>query len=261
MNKKKFPVLMPVLAVVGTILLVLGLSMIIRVGINHSFISDYNNNVYASDKEEGLLVMNVPESYLPYYNLGNVSFKNGDYNGAIAYYNQALALNPPGKRECKVRINLALAMVYSIDLNHLDSQEKIDTALIILYKARDTLTTNGWAADNPADARDATAQQLKEDIDKLIEQLENPPEGGSGGSSEQNEPDSGESGDQGQGQSSGGDDAKNKKKLESQQKGALDEKSREQDDLEKSYGGQKYGSGSKENNNGEGSDSGYSNPW
>lgn len=252
---------MAVFGVAGVLLLALSLSAIIRVGINHSFISDYKKGVYAADKEEGLLFLNVPESYLPYYNLGNVAYKKGDYNSAIAYYTNALALNPPGKRECKVRINLALAMVYSIDLMHLDSQEKIDTALIILYKARDTLLENGWAADNPEDARDATAQQLKEDIDKLIEQLENPPEGGSGGGESDQQQDQPENDEGNQQQPSGGNDDKNKKQLEKQQKGALDEKSREQEDLEKSYGGKYSMDGDEDGNNGQGTDSGYSNPW
>ena len=260
MNDKKFPILMPILAVVGTALLVLALSVFIRIGINHSFISDYNNKVYASDKEEKLLKMNVPESYLPYYNLGDVAFKKGDYNSAIAYFNQALQLNPPGKRECRTRVNLALSMVYSIDFNHLDSQNKVDTALIILYKARDILKENGWAADDPEQARDATAQQLKEDIDKIIELLENPPEGGSGGDNSQDQPNSGDdSGNESQ-QPSGGNDEKSKKQLEKQQKGALDEKSREQDDLEKSTGG-KYNRNSDDEDGGQGSDSGYTNPW
>ena len=88
MNKKKFPVLMVVLGVVGTIMLVLGLAVFITVGLHHSFVSQYKKNVYAADKEQKLLVMNVPESYLPYYNLGNVSYKNGDYNGAFRLFVQ-----------------------------------------------------------------------------------------------------------------------------------------------------------------------------
>lgn len=250
---------MPVLAVVGTLILVLSLSIIIRVGVNHSFISDYRRGVYAADKEEKLLVLNVPESYLPYYNMGNVAFKNGDYNSAIAYYTQALSLKPTGKRECQVRINLALAMVYSIDLYHLDSQDKIDTALIILYKARDILMENGWAADDPAQARDATAQQLKEDIDRLIEQLENP-EGGGSGDSKDDQNNSGNSDDNNNQQPSGGKEDKHKDELRRQQKGALDEKSREQEDLDKSYDGRKY-NGKYSDDEGQGSDSGYSNPW
>lgn len=257
MNQKKSPVLMAILGIAGTILLVLGLSMFIKVGINHSFVSDYKKNVFAADKEKSLLNLNVPESYLPYYNLGNVAYKNGDYNGAIAYYNEALSHNPPKSRECDIRINLALSMVYTIDFNHLDSQDKVDTALIILYKARDILTEKGCAAENPEDAHNATAQQLKEDIDKLIDMLENPPEGGGSGDEPDQQQSSGSSGDEPQQQPSGGDD-KNKQKLEKQQKEALDEKSRQQEDLDKSYSG----SGRKEGDErGSSSDSGYTNPW
>ena len=253
-GKKKFPVLMVVLGIVGTILLALGLSIFIKVGINHSFISDYRKKVYAADKEQALLVMNVPESYLPYYNLGNVAYKNGDYNSAIAYYTQALQLNPPKHRECDIRINLALSMVYTIDFNHLDSQDKIDTALIILYKARDVLTEKGCAAENPEDAHNATAQQLKEDIDKLIEQLENPPEGGNGGGNQDEPEEPSNSGETPQQPSSGDDKVKNK--LKKQQKNALDDKTDQQENLEKGYNG-----GRNNNQNGSSSDSGYSNPW
>ena len=255
MNKKKFPVLMVVLGVVGTIMLVLGLAVFIKVGLNHSFVSQYKKNVYAADKEQKLLVMNVPESYLPYYNLGNVSYKNGDYNGAIAYYTEALQLHPPKERECDIRINLALSMVYTIDFNHLDSEDKVSTALIILYKARDILTEKGCAADKPEDAHNATAQKLKEDIDKLIDMLENPEGGGSGDNNQDQQQSSGNNGDDSQKQPSGGDD-KNKQKLEKQQKGAMDEKARQQEDLDKSYGRSKEGS-----QKGTSSDSGYTNPW
>lgn len=254
-DKKKFPGLTVILGVVGVILLILGLSIFIKVGINHSFISQYNKKVYAAEKEQALLVMNVPESYLPYYNLGNAAYKNGDYNSAIAYYNQALQLNPPKGRECDIRINLALSMVYTIDFNHLDSQDKINTALIILYKARDVLLEKGCAAENPEDAHNATAQQLKEDIDKLIEMLENPEKGGGSGDEPDTQQPSEGSGDDPQQPSSGDDKMKNR--LRKQQKDALDEKTEQQEDLEKGYnGGRNSG-----NKTGSSSDSGYTNPW
>jgi tetratricopeptide (TPR) repeat protein len=170
---KKFPFKTVLLGLITVALFILAATLVWRLAVNHSFISDYKRQVYASDKEDQLLKMNSPESYLPYYNLGNVSYKNGDYNAAIAYYNKALENDPPKNRECLIRINLALSMCNTIDFYHIDSKEKVDTTLIVLYKARDILTEKGCASEEGHDGHNADAQQLKEDIDRLIEQLEN----------------------------------------------------------------------------------------
>ncbi len=69
---------------------------------------------------------------------------------------------PPESKECDIRVNLALSLCDTIDFYHLDSQDKIDTALFILYKARDVLTEKGCAAEAEGEkGHDPEAQQLK----------------------------------------------------------------------------------------------------
>ena len=54
------------------------------------------------------------------------------------------------------------------------AKNKLIMALFVLYQARDVLLENGWAVNEGDNYRDKDAQQLKEDIDKMIEKLKNP---------------------------------------------------------------------------------------
>ena len=134
-NLKKIPLRVYFMLMMTLILGIAGAILIVRIITNHQFVTAYAKGEYLVEEEATLLSLNVPESYLPYYNLGNVAYEGGDYNSAIGYYSHALALFPVGQKECDVRINLALSMCYSIDFQHLESQDKVDTALLILYKA------------------------------------------------------------------------------------------------------------------------------
>lgn len=157
----------------GILFTVISVLLIIKLVTNHNFITDYNNGIYSTEKEEGLLTLNYPESYLPYYNMGTAAYNNNDYNTAIGYFLQALKNDPPKEdKDCKIRINLALSYCYTINFNTLDSVKRIDNAIEILTTARNVLLENGCATDDPENpGHDADAQQLKDDIDKKIEEL------------------------------------------------------------------------------------------
>ena len=171
---KKTPLRYIFLIAFSLVMLIAGASIVARVLVNMAFVDKYKKDQYDMKLEEKLLFLNFPESYVPYYNLGNASYKDLRYSEAVGYYKEALKMYPPDKKECSIRINLALAMCNTIDFTDLSSQEKIDTAIFILYQARDVLLENGWAVNEGDDYRDADAQKLKEDIDKMIEKLENP---------------------------------------------------------------------------------------
>ena len=109
----------------GVLLLAFALYMGIRYFMNTKFLSAYKAGNYETEIEEDLTKMNLIESYLPYYNLGNVAYKNGEYNRAIAYYKQALEKEPPKYKECPIRVNLALAMIQKIDFNDLSTEKKL----------------------------------------------------------------------------------------------------------------------------------------
>ncbi|WP_029232413.1 tetratricopeptide repeat protein [Butyrivibrio sp. VCB2006] len=259
MDFKKIPIKIYGLIVLAVVLAVLAGILTTRILVNHSFVKAYNKGDYQTQKEESLLVGNVPEGYLPYYNLGNVAFERKDYNSAIGYYNKALERYPVGKKECDIRINLALAMCYSIDFDALTTQEALDTAQLILIKARDILLENNWATDNGVGHRDDDAQQLKEDIDRMLEQLQN-----KNGDQSQDDDENAQQKDDNKGQNSdGSDQSKNnsekekrqKDKLDKNKKNAMEERQKDQDFLDK------YGNyGNDENGNEVGGGGSYK-PW
>lgn len=231
---KKIPLRYYFWLAIGLIFLAVGIFILTRILTNHSYVESYNRGEYKTEKEEGLLGLNVPEGYVPYYNLGNAYYRMGDYNSAIGYYNQALLQHPAEPRDCQIRINLALAMLKTIDFYNLNSQEKIDTALFMLYKARDVLTENGCASEEGSDGHNADAQKLKEDIDKLIEQLENPD---SSGSSNNNNDQSNSNNDNDNSSGSESKPSEREKKvqgeLEDKKKNAMEDRKDQQEDMEK----------------------------
>ena len=171
---KKTPLRYIFLLVFSLIICIAGASIVTRVLFNKVFVKRYNAGNYDMRLEEKLLFLNFPESYVPYYNLGDAYYKEECYSEAASFFTEALKMYPPEEKECSIRINLALALCNTIDFTDLSSQDKIDTAIYVLYKARDVLLENGWAVEEGDNFKDADAQQLKEDIDKMLEKLENP---------------------------------------------------------------------------------------
>ena len=216
---KKTPLRYIFLLIFSLVICIAGASIVLRVLFNKSFVRKYNGGVYDKRTEERLLFLNFPESFLPYYNLGNAYYKEECYSEAVGCYTEALKMYPPDEKECSIRINLALALCNTIDFTDLSSQDKIDMAIYILYQARDTLLENGWAVDEGDNYRDADAQQLKEDIDKMIEKLKDPE------NSDQNQENNDESSDE-----------ENNDSSEDDNKSSAKEK-RQQDELQKNKEG------------------------
>lgn len=111
--------------------------------------------------------------YIFYYNKGNNLYERFDYAGAIEAYESALNAHPPhflSHKECSVRVNLALAMIYNMGPDFADPLN-IDSSIETLMVARDILLEDGCATEE-GDGHSEPAQQLKEEIDKLLEQLQ-----------------------------------------------------------------------------------------
>ncbi len=255
MKKHKIPLKLIAFLVGAFILIVMAFTLFFKMYVNHRFVDAYDTDEYLVENEEKLLFINTPESYLPYYNMGNVAFEKKDFNSAIGYFTKALSLFPIGQKECDVRINLALSMCYSIDFQHLESQDKVDTALLILYKARDVLLENGWANEEPELARDAEAQKLKEDIDEMIKQLEDP-QGGDDNQNDSNEENQNEDqGDQDQPSQPSEREKKQQDQLDENKKNAMEERKREQNAIEN------YGKGEEGGNQDGNGGGGQYKPW
>ena len=172
---------------VGITLLAAGGFLLYRYLQNERFIRDYRRGIYEDAIEKELLNFNIPESYVPLYNLGNLAFRDGDYAAAENYYIQALDAHPRhltgDDASCDVRVNLALSICYQIDFERIASEADAAEAIERLREARGYLTEDGCA--NPEagvyDGHNAEAEQLKAEIDAMIEMLENPPPSGGGG--------------------------------------------------------------------------------
>ncbi len=108
--------------------------------------------------------------YIYFYNQGNDRYERLDYAGAIESYEHALSANPPHFKECSVRVNLALSMIYNMGPDWA-APENVDSSIQTLMEARDILLEDGCATDD-GDGHSEPAQQLKEEIDKLLEQLQ-----------------------------------------------------------------------------------------
>lgn len=228
---KKKPLRYIVILIFSIIMLLCSAFIFWKVIVNHAFVNDYEAGTYDIEAERKLLYLNVPESYTPYYNLGNAAYQKEDYNSAISYFNEALQGNPPEGKDCRIRINLALSLLGTIDFENLNSEGKIQGALEILYQARDILIEKGCAEEKGENGHDKDAQKLKDDIDKMIEKLEdsnrqNPDEEEPEQQKEQkNESDSRE-------ETQTEKEKKQQQALEKNKKNAMEERKEEIDDLD-----------------------------
>lgn len=149
---------------------------------NESLIHKYNKQDY-SQSAGPLLILNFFEPYIGHYNNGNMCYKEGKYPEAVEAYQKALELNPPKYKECLVRVNLALSMLGLIGEDY-DTPEKIEDTIKQLKEARDVLTEKDCATDD-GDGHSGTAEELKDEIDRLIEELEQKAGEGSDSSDEE----------------------------------------------------------------------------
>ncbi len=126
--------------------------------------------------------------YIFIFNKGNRLYERMDYVGAIEQYENALAANPPHFKECSIRVNLALSMIYNMG-EDFAAPENIENSINTLMEARDILLEDGCATEE-GDGHSEPAQQLKEEIDKLLEQLQQQQEQQNSSNSDQSEEES-----------------------------------------------------------------------
>lgn len=130
--------------------------------LNENFIAKYEKSTYDDGILSVLSIANIWQPYIIHYNKGNVLYKNGKYEEAIEEYKKALNLFPPKKKECLIRINLALAMIKNAE--SIENQT-IDGILPILSDAKEVLYEDGCANKNDDGGHNKKAIQLKKDIE------------------------------------------------------------------------------------------------
>lgn len=163
----------PLFLFLWIIIILLIIFLLVRFLINYNYVSNYGMEEFSKDDLKPLLFGNISESYIVYYNRGNIEFDNGNYDSAITEYNLALEKNPPKKKECNIRINLAFAMLKKLNFGDRATEEKKNKLIEELEKAKEVLTEKGCAHENDNNGHSKDAQTLKNDIDKFIEEIKN----------------------------------------------------------------------------------------
>ena len=136
---------------------------------NEKIIKKVERENYAKSAEM-LTFANFYQPYIAHYNRGDIFYKQGNYSEAIKEYNKALEYKLPEKKECPIRINLALSIIKMIP-NDYASKDNIDSSIASLKEARDVLLFDGCANDEET-GHSYKAQKLKDEIDDMIEELE-----------------------------------------------------------------------------------------
>lgn len=152
------------------ILLIIAIKLVSTYAINELFIINYNNADYSESIIKPLYWFNFIEPCNVYYNNGNVLYKTNDFNGAIEKYKKALELFPGDKKECKIRINLCLAMLKKINFNDIQ-EDNIEKILKDLGDAKEVLLEHGCANRNDNSGHNKDAIQLKKEIEEMENKL------------------------------------------------------------------------------------------
>ena len=228
-EKRTIPRIVYAILIIAAILVVVfGLFFTLRFSLGKAGAVMTDNNRDASSIERALLFPNIPAGYVPWYNLGNIAYKKGDYDEAITDYYAALNHAIPEKKECPIRINLALAMLGQIDWQRFGQEETLASDIETLLTAREVLLEKGCAHDEDNLGHNLEAQTLKNEIDELLKSLgaESQQDDSNGGGNDQQQPEEDQGG--------GGESSREKKikdKMQEQKEEAQKERSEEQDNM------------------------------
>lgn len=153
-----------ILIAIYIILILITIKLFSNSIINRFLINKYNNGQYSEKQAKSLTYLNYIQSYVAYYNYGNILYQNGEYENAIEEYKKALSSNIPKDKECNIRINYTLAICKTVQINEKE-QDSIKNAIKTYETAIDILT------EKSCDLHNQKAQQLKKDIQKEINRL------------------------------------------------------------------------------------------
>ena len=177
-------ILLTVLCVLAIILLKLVCDYLL----NSILINSYKKGKYNAELARVIASLNFNKSYAANYNYGNILYQKGEYEEAIEQYKNALNTFVPNHEECNIRVNYALAICKTVDLD--EEKEKDETSVNEAIKkyesAIDVLVEVECAHRNDNNGHDKNAQQLKNDIQKEIDRLKQ--QNGQQGEEPQEEP-------------------------------------------------------------------------
>lgn len=159
-----------ILITIYVILIFITLKFLYNSLFNGILIDKYNKGEYSDSEAKALTFLNFTESYIANYNYGNILYQNGEYEKAIEQYEKSLKGIIPKDKECKIRINYALAICKTVQVDEND-QNSIQSAIEKYESAIEILTQKGCANKNDNNGHNTQAETLKKDIQKEIDRL------------------------------------------------------------------------------------------
>lgn len=119
--------------------------------------------------------------YKYHYNKGNEYYDSYKYSDAAAEYNKALSYPVPDGEECAIKVNLVLAKIAPVNFDNVPEADLSDT-IDLLSDCIDLLCEDGCAHKNDENGHDSTAQELKDELEQILEKLKEQQEQGQSGS-------------------------------------------------------------------------------
>lgn len=159
-----------IVIVIYIILILISFKLLYNIGTNSRLINKYNNGEYTDNLARNLTYFNFLQRYVANYNYGNILYQKGEYESAIEEYKKALKGIVPKYKECNIRINYALAICRTVNVNE-KNQDSIKNAIKTYETAIEVLTEDGGANKTNNKGHSQKAEQLKKDIQKEIDRL------------------------------------------------------------------------------------------
>lgn len=159
-----------IVIVIYIILILISFKLLYNIGTNSRLINKYNNGEYTDNLARNLTYFNFLQRYVANYNYGNILYQKGEYESAIEEYKKALKGIVPKYKECNIRINYALAICQTVNVNE-KNQDSIKNAIKTYETAIEVLTEDGCANKTNNKGHSQKAEQLKKDIQKEIDRL------------------------------------------------------------------------------------------
>ena len=159
-----------ILLVIYILLIILALKFVLKTVNNSILIFRYNKTDYSKLQAKVAIHFDFIENYVSRYNYGNILYNEGKYEEAIQEYRKALRHFVPKYKECKIRINYALAICNTVQVDE-TNKISIENAIKRYEDAIDVLTEKGCANKNDDNGHSQDAETLKQDILREIERL------------------------------------------------------------------------------------------